>query len=233
MAQGKDADQLGGITKSFDQYEYVAIIIPGATLLIGLLIALPGWLPVTIDKDFSLGAFGMFLIAAYVAGQVLHAIGEVAEREFWRFWHGMPTDWVVENKPKLLDDGQWKNLPDAIKKLLGQEITLEHYKSDRKGWRALVRQIYVVVNAAGRTARIDAFNRTYGLMSGMTIALLILAAVFGIEVWCGGALISKATLGCAVALVSAGFTLGRLYASGVSYGRELFSEFLNEAAKRP
>ena len=42
----------------------------------------------------------------------------------------------------------------------------------------LMRQVYARLAAAGRTGRIDMFNRTYGLMRGLTSAFLLMAGSF-------------------------------------------------------
>jgi hypothetical protein len=68
------------ISQYFDQYAYVAVIAPGAALLFGLLLVWPGIFPDGASSETSLGALGVFLIAACIAGQILRAIGDVAER---------------------------------------------------------------------------------------------------------------------------------------------------------
>jgi hypothetical protein len=216
------------ITKGFDQYEYVAVIIPGATLLFALSIAFPDRFPLTFDKNLSLGALGIFLIAAYVTGHVLRAIGDIAEKGFWWWFGGQPTEWVIENKRKLLDETQRRDLVTAVKTLLGLEINLSDYvpKEKRGEWQAVTRQIYAAVSRAGLSVRVDAFNRSGGMMMGITISLATLAPLFVIrafsQFWC------YAVLFGVLALIL-GALLFRFYLFGVSYARELYVQFLNLA----
>jgi hypothetical protein len=230
----KGSPQLGGVAGGFDQYEYVAVIIPGATLLFGALVALPGRLPWVFDKDFGLGGLGVFLVASFVTGQILRAVGDVAERAFWRCFGGQPTEWVLNNRRELLDDEQRKALMRRLKSLKWVDDDYSYYGSHRKKWQAITRQIYAKVLEAKRSARIDAFNRTLGMMNGVTIALAAIALLCWIKAARHAALWPPAISGPlalfpaagALALILAGFTLYRFYSFGVLYGRELFVQFL-------
>jgi hypothetical protein len=222
------SDAIGAITKGFDQYEYVAIIVPGLALLLGLSIALPGRLPWTFDKDLSVGAFGIFLIAAYVSGHVLRAIGDVAEPRFWKCCGGLPTEWVLNDKHKLLGDLQKQKLAKAVQSLLAvaDEIVLSNYDSKRVEWQGITRQIYAKVSDAGHTARVDAFNRTLGMMNGVTVAFVVVGFLFAAKSYRAGVFSSETTLFSALAFIAAAFTLHRFYIFGILYARELFVQFL-------
>lgn len=229
----KSSDIIGAITKGFDQYEYVAIIVPGLALLLGVSIAAPGRLPWTFDKDLTIGAFGIFLIAAYIAGHVLRAIGDVAERYFWRMCGGQPTEWVLNpnDKHQLLSGAQRQKLQTAVQPLLAKtqptpEIPLSDYQSKLGEWQGVTRSIYAKVSQAGRAGRIDVFNRTLGMMNGVTIAFGLVGVLFAIKSYRAGAFQSQTTLLSALAFIAAAFTLRRFYAFGTYYGRELFVQFL-------
>lgn len=223
-----NSDAIGGITKGFDQYEYVAVIVPGLAFLLGLSLAMPGRLPWTFDKDLSIGAFGIFLIAAYVVGQVLRAIGDVVERYFWRWCGGQPTEWVTNKAHTLLDDAQEKDLAKKVQSLLGATaaINLSDYQSKPAEWQAITRRIYAKVSQAGHADRIDVFNRTLGMMNGVTIAFLAIGSLFAAKSCRAGVFLSETTLLSALAFIAAAFTLHRFYAFGTYYGRELFVQFL-------
>jgi hypothetical protein len=215
---GEDSDKGGGLTKSIDQYEYVAIVIPGAMLLFGLLFAFPGRFPWTFDKNMSLGALGLFLIAGLIAGQLLHAIGDLVEILFWLLFRGWPTDWVTRENSNLLDSDQRRQLLTRVKALIGTTdpacgapVTFRTY--DPEAWRAIVRRIY-------------AFNRTGGLMMGLMVALGILAALFLTRGLCAGTLWQADGALFAIALVLALLALSRFYQFSRHYGRELFVQFL-------
>lgn len=235
MAGEGSSDHSDAITKSFDQYEYVAVIVPGAALLLGLHMVWPEHLALTADREITLGTFGMFVIAAFVVGQILRAIGDLAEKGFWWLFGGMPTEWVLEDipnlvgpspvqefKPKLLDEDQTKRLNASLK--LNKPIDRKNYNSDE--WQAETRQIYSKVRQAGQSGRIDAFNRTLGMMNGLTVALVLIALAFGIKALCSAPAWQHPALFAAVALVLAALTLYRFYIFGKLYGRELFVQFL-------
>jgi hypothetical protein len=221
------SDQLGAITKSFDAYEYVAVIIPGATLLAGLVIAFANPFPWSLSKDLSIGALGMFLIAAYVAGQVLRAVGDFAEKGLWHLRGGQPTEWVLKKNDihQLLDGDQRNELTQALQTLLASpDLDLSAYDGNAEKWQAVTRRIYANVNAAGHNARIDAFNRTMGMMIGLTIAFIVLAVVYLVMALSGGW--HWFLLFAAFAVVFAAATLHRFFAFGKHYGRELYVQFL-------
>ena len=98
----------------FDQYEYVAVITPGAALLLGLSLEWPQYLHLAADKELSLGELGLFLVTAYLAGQLVQALGEIFDRAFWlaheRIKGGrLPTDWVrQENNPLISHEEFWE-----------------------------------------------------------------------------------------------------------------------------
>lgn len=231
MADNGDADDaksdvIGAITKGFDQYEYVAVIVPGATLLFGVSLVLPDRLW-TFDKDLGIGAAVILLIGAYIAGHVLRAIGDLAEPWLWKLRGGMPTEWVTREQQKLLDQEQKEKLTMKVRSLLGNSaIRLSDYKSKPGEWQAVTRRIYAKVKRGGHADRVDVFNRTLGMMSGVTVALLLICLLFALKSWRAGVLLSQTTLWSALALIAAALTLHRFYAFGVYYARELFVEFL-------
>jgi hypothetical protein len=222
----KDSGQFGAITKSFDQYEYVAVITPGATLLLGLALVAFEQFPWTSEKDIGVGLLGLFLIAAYVTGQFLRAIGDGLDWLLWKSLGGMPTDWVVQPKQSLLDDAQRAKLQSRLGSLLEQKVTLDDFSSQPEKWRGITRQIYAAVSAAQRSARIDAFNRSYGMMIGLTVALLVLGILCCTYHLFDLSWPDRARYVGALALALAALTLYRAYLFGKSYGRELMVQFL-------
>jgi hypothetical protein len=204
--------------KNFDQYEYVAVIIPGATLLFGLSIEWPQYLHMASEnEELSLGELGLFLIAAFIAGQLLQSLGDVLERPFWALFGGLPTNWVIKTNNKLITDAQRDQLQTRVRTLIAKN-DFDIGTVDLGEWYSITRQIYAKVNAAKLAERVDAFNRTYGLMRGFAIALVILAIIFF-------AVDARLQLGFgAVALAILAFM--RFYLFGRAYGRELFVQFL-------
>lgn len=225
---GGDDQQSGpldGIVKSIDQYEYIAVIIPGATLLLGVALAVNSDAVTSAFSDFSIGALGVLLIVAFVVGHLVRTVGDVLEIVMW-CPTGMPTDWVPAGK--LVD---FTSVQQHLRTVLkSPDFDLAAYADikNRDAWRAIVRQVNAVVSKAKRGARVDSFNRTYGLLVGITVALiadaLLLwathASVFGIE----------APWPALIAGVAALLALLRAYHFGRLYGRELFVQFLSVPA---
>jgi len=201
----------------FDQYEYVAVIIPGAALLLGLGVEWPQYLHLGSDKELSVGDLGLFLVAAYLAGQLVQALAEIFDRLFWATTGGMPTDWVLQDKHHLISTDQRTSLQTRVHTKFGANSHLG--KIPRVEWYPITRQMYAAVSAAQHATRIDAFNRTYGLMRGIAVAFLILTVVYWIvdpgRAWLG-----------AGALIFAGLAMLRFYLFGKDYARELFVQFL-------
>jgi hypothetical protein len=212
--------------KTFDQYEYVAIIVPGATLLLALTIKWPQYLhDVISEKSLSLGDLGIFLLLAYIAGQFIQSVAEVADRVFWRvFFRGLPTDWVLHGG--LLQPAQITELQTRVRTMIEDpNFTLnDTVPVDR--WRSITRQVYAKVSAAGRAARVDAFNRTFGLMRGFVVALFAVGITF-LVVDC------RRLYGYAIlAFILGLLALLRLYLFGRDYGRELFVQYVELPAQQ-
>jgi hypothetical protein len=207
-------------SKTFDQYEYVAVITPGLVFLFGLSQVWPQQLDLSNYKDVSVGALGLILVAGYVAGQGLRAVGEPLEWLFWKALGGMPTDWVLKTKTWLISGPDRNKVEEQVQTLLKQPQFKFATVKDKIGhWHSLTRQIYAAISKAGHASRIDAFNRTYGLMRGFTIALVALGIVFLIfdpdQRWLAG-----------VAFVLAALAFFLFFQSAISYARELFAQFL-------
>jgi hypothetical protein len=228
---GDGAGNIGAVAKSFDQYEYVGVIIPGATLLLGLLLLWSEPFRTALGKDFSVGSLVLFLVAAFVAGHVVRAIAEVFEGWLWSLFGGMPTDWEPDNKRRLLDVHQHPRFEAQLSRLLNKKgVRLTDFKGNRADWRAVVREIYAAV-ARADSARVDAFNRTYGMLMGVTMALVIIGIVLAVKLSCnvgpplamGQGYLWPIEILLLVIIV---LLVHRTYAFGNSYGRELFVQFL-------
>jgi hypothetical protein len=154
----------------FDAYELIAVIIPGAlpTLAASLLIPEIAW--VLGKEGVELGEFGIFLIISFVIGHVVQVLG----------------NWI-ENLEDLLGVGR-SSLPfNAARRPVSSDQWdrfLNGYLDDVGGekpvvtkgnWFAVAKEVYSRLSIEGRTERIDAFNRTYGLCRGMVAGALLTA----------------------------------------------------------
>src|SRR5262249_43409237 len=152
-------------------------------------------------------ALGLFVIASFLVGQLLRTVGELAEEAVWHFAGGMPTEWILDKRRVLLDEAQLRQLKAHLGRLLGYNVEFHHYYRRREEWQAVTRRIYANLNHAHRTARVDAFNRSSGLMIGIFVALAVTAISAAIEGLATGQW-SRAIL---VGFLSLGFAALTLY----------------------
>lgn len=158
----------------FDSYETTGIVVPGAALLFGLWLIFPNSLPSGIElKDISLGAFGIFAVAAFCVGHLLQSPANLIESALWSLC-GRPTERMVGN-PRALAASQRALLRERVRQLLG--LDAPEVEAGAAEWHPIVRAIAAAITAAGRSARMDKFNATYGLHRGLATSLLIVAVV--------------------------------------------------------
>jgi hypothetical protein len=203
--------------KKLTFYEQVGIVIPGSVLLFGLLFFFPSLKELLAKDGVTVGQLGIFVLLSYAAGHLIAALGNFAESLFWRPFGGMPSDWVVQERPTLLSDEQRELLPKKKQARLGIIIPAV-VEMDSKKWFPISRQIYSDVERNGKRDRIETFNGNYGLNRGLAAGCFALACVaFVSGNWAVG-------LGL---LVFCGVYTYRAYRFGVHYGRELYVQFLS------
>jgi hypothetical protein len=153
---------------SFDAYEYVGVIIPGAlpTLTVSLLI--PEVASVVRSEGVELGTLGIFLIMSFVVGHVVQLIGnwiEIIEDSI-----GWGKDALVLNeKRRPIDIGRWQQFLSALR---SKGIT-DADELSSNSWQGIRKEVYAALQADKRTQRIDAFNRTYGMCRGMVAGTIL------------------------------------------------------------
>lgn len=204
----------------FDPYEFIAVILPGSVVLFGVLYLFPSAKPV-FGTDMNVGGLGLFVIASFIVGHLIQGFGNALGWAWWK-WKGMPTDWVRQPVQDLIGDEQRRRLADIL--LREKNCTLD--RLDRKQWYSMVREICSTITHAGRSKRIDAFNRNYGLLRGLTVGCLIfagLAAYAQPENW----------LLWTIAFFMAGVSAYRMHRFAVIYGREVFTEYLSIKSEPP
>lgn len=213
----------------FDQYEFVALIVPGAILLCGVAVLVGQFSLISDTKDLSVGGLGLFVILAYVAGHLTGAVGEIIEAGWWRA-RGMPTDRILRGTCKAFGADA---MNDIAKQLSHHGIVVDKLPDpamDQAQAHSTVRRLYILLQEKKRTRRVDVFNRTYGMLRGLTAAFLILAAVSvafvngqieiskGVEVrtWCALIFLGFAAILSYLRMVHFGWT----------YAKELFNALL-------
>lgn len=200
----------------FSFYDFVGVIAPGALVLVGATYLFPAVGEFKSLPNIELGGLGVFAALAYVAGQLMQAVGNVIESIYWRSWGGMPSQWVL--KGKLLSASQFKRLGDVANARFGIP---DLGSADPKGWFSTTREMNARVISAARDHRLNIFNGNYGLMRGIAAAALVLVVATlstkGTAAWIAALLLAGA----------AGVALYRMHRFGVHYARELFVQYLD------
>jgi len=231
--------------RQFDFHEFMGYIAPGMLLLVGVWCVWPQVEAAVPIKDISFGAFGIGIVLAYAAGQLLQSVGNIVEECWWAFWGGMPTDWIRTRKHKLIAPAQLARVDVKVGRMLANG-SFKSEAVDRRQWYSITRQICAAVSAAGRGSRIDIFNGHYGLCRGMASGLVVLL-ILGPAITTARRIPALAPLagsttqpytnpasellGCGwpgllIACVLLVLAIHRMHHFGVLYGREVFVQFL-------
>lgn len=202
------------MTRDFGFYEYAGIIIPGAVLILGALWLWPEAGGLAERQAASLGEFGVLVILAYAAGQLVQGVGNGIEWAMWKAVGGMPSQQILCGK--LLSAQQHKRLQEV---LVRTDACPDGASSlPRAELLAIVREVYSVVAAAGKATRIDSFSGTYSLLRGLAAALLVLLVA--------AALLGKGLTTVVALVVLFGLALQRMHRFGRYYALELFVQYL-------
>lgn len=207
------------MNRTFDFYEYAGFIIPGAIVVMAVVWLFPDTRALFSKEGVTLGELGLFVIIAYAAGQLVQAIGNYLEWLWWRPLGGMPTGRVLCGKH--LTPEQHQRLLEALRPALGGAEPSKIPDAQR---RAIVREVYAEVLAAGKAARIDTFSGSYGLMRGLAAAFLV-AFVLAIVAAKGAAILGTLVLVFLLAL-------HRMHRYSQHYATELFVQYLAQRAKK-
>jgi len=203
----------------FNAYEYIGVIAPGSVFCLGVMFLWPETKATIFNQDITIGEFGLFIIVAFVVGHLIQSIGNVIENILWRCFGGMPTCWVLQSKQTLLSFNQLKTLEKITLHNHGEFTLLKNISSTE--WVPVVREMYVQLLKAGRTGRIDAFNRNYGLLRGIASSFILIALLIVIKDF------HDYMVSIIILIFGAIPSLYRMYRFGRNYGRELLIEYIN------
>jgi hypothetical protein len=209
--------------KNFSFYEQTGILIPGATLVFGLLFFFPEFRMLFFSDGVSIGGLGLFLLISYAGGHLAAALGNIMESCVWL--RGRPSNWIVREKNGLLSPEQMDSLEQLVRQRLRLDIAAIRGMSPNQ-WFPISRQIYADVMSHGKPARIDSFDGNYTLNRGLAAALLALVLI--------SLAFSETDWRVAVGLLPiAVIYTYRMYRFGVSYANELYAQFLLLPAQPP
>lgn len=202
----------------FDTYEYAGVITPGAIVVFSASLIIPELKAYMADGGITIGGLGIFLVLSFVTGHLLQGFGNLLEKIVWLPCGGMPTYWVLKKKQRILDPHQVRKLFSAIAALYPSFDPAAIKRQSE--WYSVTRELYARIKAANAADRIDAFNRTYGLLRGVATSLIIVGIVgfvFDLVAWRWLVLL---TIAAAVAIY-------RMCVFGIHYSRELFVTYLS------
>src|SRR5260370_37852387 len=87
--------------KNFSFYEQTGILIPGATLVFGLLFFFPEFRALFFSDGVSIGGPGLFLLIFYAAGHLAAPLRRIMEIARW-LGPGRPAHWGGPEKTPVL-----------------------------------------------------------------------------------------------------------------------------------
>jgi hypothetical protein len=200
----------------FDPYEYIGVMIPGSVVIFGGIYLYPDLKAVFGSSDMGLGSLGLFLIASLIVGHLIQGVGNVIYNIWWRIRGGMPTDWVLKTNQKIISPTQ----KDQLARRCTERFNVDIATIGSRNWYPVVRQMYAAVETAGRSKRVDSFNRTGGLLRGISAGCSVFAALI---VWSHRDRWELIVL----VLIAFGIAIYRMDRFGRHYARELFVQYLN------
>ena len=210
--------------REFSFYEFVGILLPGVSLLLGLAVINDEFRGLVTNENFNVAKFGLFVLAAYLTGHIVQGAGNLVDDLLIRRVIGKPTHWITWKHPPYLSAVQVKELPGALRTLLGHDVgdLRKLSKRDTDGIRG---QLYAKLQELKRTERLDIFNGNYGMFRGIWAGLLLtLVASVAEHGWR-----NRITIIVAVVLF---FAVLRFFRFGWHYAAELYRQALN-AAQNP
>ena len=197
----------------FDAYEVTAVVVPGATLLLGLWLLAPHLLPAMFNpKDASLGEFGIFAVASFCVGHIVQAPANVITDLGWHIF-GRPTE-KMRKAGCGLPDAAITIIPERVTAALRMGVPADDTDA---AWKPVTAQMAVAVANASRDGRLQKYNGNFGLFRGLTMSLALLAGLAGFEhLW----------VALGILLLLAWATRFRMKRFSAYYARELWMQFL-------
>lgn len=158
-----------GAASAFDPYEIGGFIAPGSVVALLILREAPS-LRDLIGTQTGWGDLGLFVIAAFVLGHMIGAVGSLAYQA--AFPHGrLPTDWVRNENQRLITAAQRRALTARVSAMEGTPVDLAEI--DAASWHAMAERAYLRLHAAGRSDRIDVQTRNFAVVRNLTVAFAL------------------------------------------------------------
>jgi len=163
------------------------VLAPGAAVTVGIITLFPEVATVLANKSFTVGEFGIVLLASSVIGNLVAGLGNFLEGAYWRLRGGSPTDRGIRGDCTIVNVREREAIEERLQagKLIkpGQHL-VELAPSD---WRGITRRMYLELENQKALRRVDLFNAQYGMNRGIAagfIALAVLVIIHaGLAAW--------------------------------------------------
>jgi hypothetical protein len=162
---------------AFDAYDYVGYIVPGAVLLIGLMLLFPAMREQFAGQKLDLSDLGILIILSFALGQILHQVGHVIDKtDLGRVYY---TEKVFCKKDSVLSAAEETQLQGLIKARFNVDASCITDATDdvKTHWRNIVKQMYIDINRAKLSERVDIFNRSVGLHLALGTVFAVLFCI--------------------------------------------------------
>jgi hypothetical protein len=161
---------------TFQVFEYLAYIIPGTILLYGILWLSPDLKAPLVDEKIDLGSFGIFVILAFVAGLLVHAIAHYVPEQ----WVLRPLGLVHRTDALICSDAELRGI--AIKKAISDKLHEDMEtickNNDARSKQRVLRQIFAGEQKGGtHHDRVELFEGRYYLLLDLSAVFIILIPV--------------------------------------------------------
>jgi hypothetical protein len=150
--------------KYLDRYEVVAVALPGAALLLFVWYLRPELFGAAKFelKDITVGALGIFTIAALIAGQVVQAVANLVEEVLNQI-----ADLGKRSPVASLPPHRRRKFADVVKSL---EVDDPENIDRRRYRRELGKEISRTARQRDTTGMLQVSNVSYGLHRGLAVA---------------------------------------------------------------
>lgn len=199
----------------FDPYDYIGVILPGSAVLFAAMVAEPEFRGLFGKGGLDVAGLGLFLIMSFVTGHIVQSFGNLIEYALKRVPGGNPADTLLSKMQEIIAPEQRAKLAEKLKADTGAELD----GMDSASWVAIRRQMYASLPKGTARERLESFNRTYGMLRGMSAALLIIAAAIMVlrpSAWAFAAVAAACSAAMAV----------RMVRFSATYMRELTVQYL-------
>jgi hypothetical protein len=173
--------------KEINLYDLLGVLAPGAVLTVGIITVFPEAAAVLANTHFTVGDFGIVLLASYVLGNLVAGLGNFLESAYWRMRGGLPTDSAIRSGCELIQPREQQALQARLQanRLIGADEHLVDLAL--RDWKGLTRRIYIELENRRATRRIDVFNAQYGMNRGIAAGFIALIALVifhaGLAAW--------------------------------------------------